>query len=379
MSEIVLPENRALVRAGQINIAEAVQDIRAKAITPESVQALGALIALGVQQQEREARQQFIEAFSRVRGRCKTINPTHANPAKDGSVRWWMANLNELQDEVEPICREEGLEIGFNSRREGPSSNICIGICIVRHIATGHTETFECGVNSANAQGGDLGALTSAKRGALIAAFGLKIRRDDNARMLGDYVGADQLLELQNRFFPLGRDERKFLGVAEVNVPANRKPALDDWKLIRQGYLKTLHDMLAKAEKEKAEKDKPKPNMNPDPTNPAMAKTALDSAAGAARPAPENLPGSQFDPVEAAAHSQPSLEDQAKKYAVELSPSKVSNFFASQNPSVIEYVKKQLKIPPTTSILKYEDQQHAVYVARLYALQQDQLVKDAKK
>lgn len=264
MSNELATTNRSIA---PVNVAEMLTDIVKAGLTADSAIAVKELVMLQQQQQDRAARQSFVETFARVLSRTKKVNATRANPTKPDAngrvtIRWWMASLEDLQTEVEPICLEEGISFHFNSRRDPSAPLIVIGQCIVSHIATGHTEVFECGYNSASAQGGDLGALTSAKRGAMIAAFRLKVGHiDGDARMLGDFVSPDMAAELRDRLLATGRDERKFLALAGVTVPLDARPSFDDWKRIRQGKIGVLHQMLAKVEgvKQTAAQGEPAP------------------------------------------------------------------------------------------------------------------------
>lgn len=277
-SELARPVKTELAN---INVGQLLESIVRNGVTGDAAAAVKELVLLQEHQQDRAARQSYVEAFSRVRARTKKINATHANPTKSGEVRWWMAKLEELQEEIEPICMEEGLDFNFNSRRDPSAPNIVIGQCIIRHIATGHTEVFECGYNSANAQGGDLGALTSAKRGAMIAAFALRIgHTDGDSRMLGDMVNPEMAKELRERLMATGRSDRKFLAMAGVNVPDNVPVSLEDWKRIRQGKLGILHDALRKAEAASNTQQQTPPVGQPHTTPPNAVTTGQGEAAG---------------------------------------------------------------------------------------------------
>jgi hypothetical protein len=250
-----------------VNVGDLLGKIVESGLTADSAAAVKELVMLQNQQQAREAKQSFVEAFARVKEKVKTINATRANCAskdKGGGVRWWMADIVDLQNEIEPVLKEEGMTLSFDTRRDGPTLNILTGICIVTHTASGHEERREFGVNVANAQGGDMGAGTTAKRGALIAMFALRVRHDDNARVLGDVISPEQLAELQARARTVGADEKKLLAFAGAA----------DWKSIRQGKLGQLHDFLRLKEKKQAEGaggstgtfSAPAPSVSPTPT-----------------------------------------------------------------------------------------------------------------
>lgn len=244
MSELATTGGGELARVQDVNVSELLSKIVASGMTADAAGAVKELVLLQEHQQDRWAKQDFIKAFGRVKAKCRKINASRMNPAKDGSARWWMASLIDLQDEIEPILREEEMELSFDTRRDGPTLNMCVGICIIMHIPSGHIEKREVAVNAANAQGGDLGAATTAKRGALIAMLALRIEHDDDARMLGDVANPEQVATLQARLrqvrpYDYAVAERKFLAFAQAS----------DWKNIRQGKLGQLHEFLNQAEK----------------------------------------------------------------------------------------------------------------------------------
>ncbi len=218
---------------------------------PEAVAALEKLVALHEHQQDREAKQSFAEAFARARSKLRTINARHANPDRSGNVRWWMASINDLLDAVEPVLREENLELDFDVPRLAANPNIVDAICRITHVPTGFSKEWHCGYNAGNAQGGDLGAATSAKRGALLAALALKVEHDEDARMLGDLINLEQATNLRTRLRATGRNEKKFLAFA-LGCDESLITSVDDaWKQIRQGKLSQLHDFLRQAELKK--------------------------------------------------------------------------------------------------------------------------------
>jgi hypothetical protein len=239
-----LSRRPAKTELANINVGQLLDSIVKSGITADAAGAVKELVLLQEHQQDRDSRQLWLESFARVREKLKTVNAVKAVPGSNGMARWYYAPLEDLQDEVEPILATEELTIRFDSIRDG---NICTGICWLSHIG-GHEENSKCAINVANAKGGDLGAMTTAKRGALIAVLAIKTRPDGNARMLGDFVSPDMAAELRQRLLATGRSERKFLAMAEVIVPDDVQIGLEDWKRVRQGKLGILHDALRKAE-----------------------------------------------------------------------------------------------------------------------------------
>ena len=195
--------------------------------------ALEQLVKLKEHVEDRNARQEFFQAFARVQAKLQTVVATTAVPDKNRNIRWFVAPLADILDAIEPVLREEGFSLRFDSEREGA---ILTTYCYAMHTA-GHQESARCHFNAANAQGGDLGALTSAKRGALMEMFALKVRRSDDARLLGDFIDPDELAELEGMIRQAGGvDMPKFLKFAAATK-------LED---IRTGKLPQLKMFLRK-------------------------------------------------------------------------------------------------------------------------------------
>ena len=315
----------ALQRAGDINVADLLQQIVKAGVTGESAAAVKELVLLHEHRQDREAKQEFVQAFARVRAKTGRINATHANPAKDGTARWWMATLAEIQDVIEPICRSEGLEVRWDTRREGPQANIVVGVCIVTHTGTGHTEKAEGSVNAANAQGGDAGAATTACRVATIRMFGLRVAHDDNSRILGDLANAEQIRELQSRLKAVGGNERQFVAWALNRHESSLGPDLADaWKQIRQGRLEYLHAGLHQRElKNAGATGRPSESAGGSTavSPPATAGDKLPSPKAAAVATPAQPPSSESESsrMDSGATGGPPREpSEAEKWAIQI-------------------------------------------------------------
>jgi hypothetical protein len=234
--------SNAIAREPEIDVGNLLQLIVDRGITAESAGAVKELVLLHEHRQDRDRKQSFITAFARARRNLKTIHAEKAIPDKQGNVKWFYAPLEDLQDAVEPILEMEDITLRFDSRREG---NLCVGICWLSH-AEGHQEKAECAVNAANCEGGDLGAIKKAKRGALTAILGLKTRHlSGDAGVLGEYITADQAKALESRLVASGMGERKqsFLKMAKAET----------FETIRQGMYGTCDKALRKAEEKAAQ------------------------------------------------------------------------------------------------------------------------------
>ena len=173
--------------------------------------ALEQLVKLKEHMEDRDARREFFQAFARVQARLQTVVATMPVPDKNGNIRWYVALFPDVLDAIEPVLREEGFSLRFDSTREG---SILTAYCYAMHTA-GHQESARCHFNAASAPGGDLGALTSAKRGALMEMFALKVRRSDDARLLGDFIDPQDLDDLERMLKAAAPvDMAKFLAFA---------------------------------------------------------------------------------------------------------------------------------------------------------------------
>jgi hypothetical protein len=233
-TEIRKVEPNAELAAGQPRSAlDMMQQIIADPTTTDKAGALKELVLLKEHMEDREARREFFQSFAKVQAELQTVVATKTVSKNDGSLMWMYAPIEDIMDTIEPTLRKYGFSVRFDSEREG---TILTAYCYTMHTG-GHQESARCHFNAANAKGGDLGALKSAKRGALIEMFGLKIRQDDDARLIGEPLRADEIVELQKAVAAAGvTDLKKFFDFAGAA----------GWNDIRQGKLSQLHDMLRK-------------------------------------------------------------------------------------------------------------------------------------
>lgn len=204
MSELAKIETRQEI--ARPNVGQLLEAIVKAGVTPESAAAVKELVMLQEHQQDRDARQQWIQAFMAAKTKCKTIR-AESKVEIQGKVAWEYAKLPALLDAIEPICENHGLSISFDSSRDGA---IVTGRCIVYHVA-GHSESRSCSMTIANATGKlpDIGAVTTCQRKALMLMFGLKTEHmeDDDPRVLGDFITPDEAAEIETRCDALNRPD----------------------------------------------------------------------------------------------------------------------------------------------------------------------------
>lgn len=268
MTQIITQPNEAAIR--EIDVGRLLQDIVSHGVTADAAGAVKELVLLHEHRQDRDAKQQWMAAFARVRGKMRTVNATKGIPDKQGNIKWHYAPLEDLQDAVEPILELENMTLRFDSRLDG---NRIIGICWIGHSA-GHEDKGECAITIAGCEGGDLGALKKAKRGAMTGILGIKTRHmGDDAAMLGDYITLGQAEKIKARAQALGPE------MFERFERFVKKTGAEDFSKIRQGKFSQMDDALSKAEK----KANPSPAAGA-PSHDAPAPSESSQANGAAAP-----------------------------------------------------------------------------------------------
>lgn len=250
MSDIVkrIEQPASLATVQSIDVGSMLGQIVKSGITADSAAAVKELVLLHEHCQERESRKSFLQAFYRVKEKTSTINATKGIPDRNGAIRWFYAPLEDIQDNIDPLLQAEGLYMRFDSTREG---NWITAECICGSAESGYEVKTRCSIDMNKAEGGDLGAFKKAKRGALVAMFGIKTRHvSEDARIMGDFISVAQAEDVMKRVKALGRDERAFLKFAGVVVPPERAPSEEDYRHIRTGKFGQVEDTISRAERQ---------------------------------------------------------------------------------------------------------------------------------
>lgn len=147
---------------------------------------LGKLVALQERVLEKQAKDEFFAAMSAFQADCPIIgkNRTAKIPTKSGGgYEYGYADLAMVANTIKPLCEKHGFSYSFKQKF---GERIVDTICIVRHAA-GHAEetTFSGPWESSSAMSAMQKAIsgtTSARRMALVLAFGLSVGEDDDGR-----------------------------------------------------------------------------------------------------------------------------------------------------------------------------------------------------
>lgn len=234
-------ENQSLakVESGAVarpapTVADMLQTVIDRGISGESVAVMEKLVGLYERMEDKRAEQQFAQAFVDLQADIPRVQATKAVPNKDGTIRYKFAPFEELMEQVGPMLREHGFTVSFANRVEG---NRIVETCTLQHVG-GHKRSNDFAVRigsgppgSSEAQA-DGAAASYAKRFALCDALNIVISHmDQDARIIGGTITAEQAADLRRRVKETGTDESKFLKFAGVynyeEIPESKYAILD--------------------------------------------------------------------------------------------------------------------------------------------------------
>lgn len=143
------------------------------------VETIERLVALKERQEERSARQQFIEAMARFRATCPNVSKssTAKITTRGGSgYEYKYAELDEIADTIRPHAEANGLAYTWSCKFDA-QSGLLTTICTLQHTG-GHQVSAEFPVPTASAsamsdQQRFAAAFTFGRRQSLFAVFGL--------------------------------------------------------------------------------------------------------------------------------------------------------------------------------------------------------------
>lgn len=206
-----------------------------RGVTPENVAAFGELVKLRERMEARNAEKQFNIAFSAMQAEIKKVQAIRPVPAKDGSIKYKVAPLEDIDSQARPIYQKHGFSVSFSEGADKPGK--VTKLCILSHIS-GHKRenSFTLRVGSgpygASESQADAAAHSAAKRGALCDALNIIIgHQEDDARIEGAPITAEQAAELRERVRQTASDEKAFLKYAGAKtyeeIPSTAYSRLD--------------------------------------------------------------------------------------------------------------------------------------------------------
>lgn len=198
------------------------------------VETIERLVALKERQEERSARQRFIEAMARFRSTCPNVakSSTAKITTRGGSgYEFRYAELDEIADTIRPHAEANGLAYTWSCRFDA-QAQLLTTVCKLQHIG-GHEESAEFPVPTASSsamsdQQRFAAAFTFGRRQSLFAVFGLATT-DETPDKPGDVqpITEEQAATVAAMLDELPEPRRaafyKWVGFANVEqIPANR-------------------------------------------------------------------------------------------------------------------------------------------------------------
>lgn len=185
-------------------------------MTAESVSVVERLVALQEHMLEKQAEQQFAEAFAKLQSDLGTFNANKIVPDKQGNKRYTYLPYEEIMARVTPLLKQNGFSVSFST--DFAEARI-IQTCTLQHIA-GHYRDYKAFVRAGAGPYGatetqaDGAAMTYAKRYALCNALNIVVERDTDARNDGAPLSPEQAQTLREMTAESKSDEAAFLRYA---------------------------------------------------------------------------------------------------------------------------------------------------------------------
>lgn len=146
------------------------------------------LVALQEHVYAKQAKDEFYAAMAGFHAECPVIGKNRtakvrSRKGEESSYSYGYADLAMVAETIRPLCEKYGFSYSFQQKFE---KGIVETVCIVRHEG-GHQESTTFTGPSENESGQSamqkvIGATTSARRLALVLAFGLSIGEDNDGR-----------------------------------------------------------------------------------------------------------------------------------------------------------------------------------------------------
>jgi len=241
-------QETALAQAGPIGnpIAAMLQTIIQGNITSDTAATMEKLTELYLKVEADNARKAFASAKIQLQSEMPRVFASRTIPDNNGKTRSVFAAYEDIMEVVQPMLVKHGFSVSFTSRIDdsGKAERMCV-LCKLSHC-DGHSETNEFAVRVSKPPGaseaqGDGSTHSYAKRYALCDALNITIDKDNDARIEGGYITADEARELQDRVTRCKSDVGKFLKFAMA----------ESFATIRAERLKFLHDLLDQKERQK--------------------------------------------------------------------------------------------------------------------------------
>jgi hypothetical protein len=190
-------------------------------LTPESAATAEKMADLMLKLKAVDAREAYFAAKAALQAELPRVEATKSIPNKDGTVRSRYAPYDEIMAAIRPFLVRHGFSVSFDARLESDGRRLT-AICIVSHVG-GHSERNEFAVRTSAPPGcsdaqADGSTMSYAQRYALLAAFGIAVAKDTDARIEGGSVTPEVAEELEAAVAETGSNRELFLKFAGVDV-----------------------------------------------------------------------------------------------------------------------------------------------------------------
>lgn len=221
-------EPTELAKAEPLDIGGLMQQIIASGKANENAAAIEKLLDVHLKIEAKSAERLFNTAFVELQAEIPKVQATKIVPTKNGGIKFKYAPLEEIENQVRPICRKYGFTYSFT---EGPARDgFVTKICKLRHIG-GHcaensfSVRIGAGPYGATETQADCAAHSSAKRGALCDALTIRVSQveEQDPHNEGGPVTAQQAEELERRAKETNSNIDKFLQWAGADMSAKNR------------------------------------------------------------------------------------------------------------------------------------------------------------
>lgn len=204
-------------------VADMLQAVIEKGVTAENVNAVKEIVALYERMEDRKSAKSASQALREMQAEAKQIVAMQAVPGRNNEVRYRYAKYEQIMEQAQPLLTKYGFSVRFSQKLESDRETVS---CILTHD-DGHafinefTVRIGSGPPGATTTQADSSAGTVAQREAFCDALNIVRRQDDDARMVGAKITAQQADELERRVAETNSNKDAFFRVAGAETFAD--------------------------------------------------------------------------------------------------------------------------------------------------------------
>ncbi len=253
MNELTTQSAGTEIQTGQqqVPIAAMFQAVIEKGVTAENAAAIEKLCDLHLKLEAIAARKSYARAMAAMQAELPPIVKHTEVRNNSGKVMYSYAKYEEMMQIIQPVLTRHGFSISCGQRADDKQ---IVTVLTITH-ADGHSEIKEFGVRHSGGTAAmstaqiDASDSNLARRHALARALNLRIvgEEDDDARLVGETITAEQAADLRKRLRATGRDEARFLKFAGAAT----------FEEIRSAKLSELNRALETADRAKSKQPSP--------------------------------------------------------------------------------------------------------------------------